>query len=75
MTMFAAFNDSTGELLTGPCVSIELAIEVGTEELLRGDAGALVVVELPYFAYGERLADAKRRGKVVHDPRRLDPAS
>ena len=70
MTTFVAFFDFTGEAMTGPCSSMEKAIEVGAR-LFGNDPGALVVVELPDYHENEALVSAKRRGKVVSDPKRL----
>ena len=73
MTTFVAFFDFTGEAMTGPCSSMEKALEVGAR-LFNGDAGALVVVELPDYRENEGLVSARRRGTVVSDQRRLAPA-
>ena len=74
MPIFVAFFDFTGEQMTGPCSSMDAAIEAGAR-LFNGDPGALVVVELPDYRKDEMLISAKRRGKVVSDPQRLVPSA
>lgn len=74
MPIFVAFFDFTGEPMTGPCSSMDAAIETGAR-LFNGDPGALVVVELPDYRKDEMLISAKRRGKVVSDPQRLVPSA